>query len=362
MTSENYRGEKIKNREIPLLNRYRSSVDQHLHRFLGEYASLIPTDSDLSGKMTQYHFGFRDVEGKFVENPKAPGKVIRPTLLLFTTDAMGGEWEQAVPAAAGLELIHNATLIHDDVIDHDLIRHNKPNVAARFGEGQAVNIGDTAILMGILAVNELQGYPDIIVRKATGHLAQAALQVIEGQVIDLDFERRRDVTVSEYLNMTDLKTGALFVAATRIGTLLSGIEGTDPARHLEQYAGYMGRLFGRDDYLNIWGDPEKTGKNGLYTDLIRRKKTFPVIHAFEFSTSEDNVRLHAIYDQDKPELDMNDIDQIMDIFRRTNTKVATEKLMEGIHNKAIAEIKAAGLGWAEKDYLDLAEFFACREY
>lgn len=354
--------EKLAFREEPLLSRYRGNVDRHLTGFLERYSGLVSNGSGMSGRMTEYHFGFRDGAERRVENPKAPGKVIRPTLLLLTTDAMGADWEKAVPAAAGLELAHNATLIHDDVIDHDLVRHNKPTVAAQYGEGQAVNAGDTALLMGMLAANELQGYPDNTVRRAVNHLAQATLQVIEGQTVDVSFEDRRDVTVREYLEMTDLKTGALFVGAARIGALLGGAEGTERAQHLEQYAGIMGRLFGRDDYLNIWGDPNKTGKEGLYTDLIRRKQTFPVIHALEVSSPEDNARLHKIYGQDKPELDMDDVDQILDIFGRTRTKTATEGLMEGLHQRAVAEVKAADLGWAEKDYIDLADFFAHRDH
>ncbi len=354
--------EVLSSREKPLLTRYRGAVDQQLTGFLDRYPGLIPNGSSMSGQMAEYHFGFRDGEERKVEGAKAPGKVIRPTLLLLTADAMGADWEKAVPAAAGLELAHNSTLIHDDVIDHDLVRHNKPNVAAKYGEGQAVNAGDTALLMGMLAVNELQGYPDGTVRKAVNHLAHATLQVIEGQAVDVSFEDRRDVTVKEYLEMTDLKTGALFVGAARMGALLGGAEGTDRANHLEQYAGIMGRLFGRDDYLNIWGDASKTGKYGSYTDLIRRKQTFPVIHALEFSTPEDNARLLQIYDQDKPELDMNDVGQILDIFDRTRTKQAMEGLMDGLHERAVEEIKAADLGWAEKDYIDLADFFAHRDH
>lgn len=306
-------------RETPLLDRYRGSVDQYLQTFLSRYSSLISTKSDILGRMIEYHFGFKDAHEIPVENPKVPGKTIRPTLLLLTTDALGGDWRRAVPAAAGLEFVHNATLIHDDIIDHDLVRHNKPNIIAKYGEGQAVNSGDTALLMSMIAIDE-------------------------------------------YLNMTDLKTGTLFVAATTIGVILSGIENADILHHLQQYAGVIGRLFGRDDYLNIWGDPGKTGKDVLYTDLARRKQTFPVIHAFAFASPEDNVRLHRIYSQDKLELDANDIDQILDIFKNTKTREANENLMVGLHVRAVSEIKATKLGWSERDYLDLADFLANRNY
>jgi geranylgeranyl diphosphate synthase type I len=224
-------------------------------------------------KLASYHLGWTDREG----NPAgAPGgKGIRPTLALLSAEAAWAPAEVGIPGAVAVELVHNFSLIHDDIIDADVERHHRPTVWSVYGIGRAIIAGDA---LETLAHQVLQDASDERGAAASGALAEATASMIAGQADDIAFESRRDVGVDDCMAMSAAKTGALLGCASSIGALLAGApEATVGA--LRDYGRHLGLAFQAvDDLLGIWGDPERTGKPAG-NDLRQRKKSMPVVSA-----------------------------------------------------------------------------------
>lgn len=211
------------------------------------------------------------------------GKRIRPALCLFAADLFGGTPEAALPGAVAVELVHNFSLVHDEVQDRDAERHHRPTVWAIHGEGQAINAGDYLITRAIDALVSSDRPADRIAR-ALRILNDAMARMIAGQWADISFESRFDVTETEYLEMVRGKTGALLGAPLAMGAALAGASPAESAR-LQSWGETVGLAFQvRDDYLGIWGNPDLTGKSNV-NDLLRKKKTLPVVHGFQHDMS-----------------------------------------------------------------------------
>ena len=227
--------------------------------------------------MMRYHLGWLDEQLEPVHGPT--GKRLRPLICLLAVEACGGSVEQALPAAVALELLHNFTLIHDDIEDGDPVRHHRPTVWKLWGEPQAINGGDGMHVLAHLTLLELaaHGVAAPVVLDLAERFAETSLIITEGQHLDLAFERRDDVAPAEYLDMIARKSAALLGCAAAMGAEVSGAPaGWVPA--LETYGHHLGMAFQiRDDVLGIWGDSEVTGKPA--GDLRRRKKTLPTIYA-----------------------------------------------------------------------------------
>ncbi|MCI0395407.1 MAG: polyprenyl synthetase family protein [Chloroflexi bacterium] len=238
--------------------------------------------------MLHYQMGWVDEQ----LNPAAhSGKGVRPLLCLLACQAAGGNWSQALPAAAAVELIHNFTLIHDDIQDASPTRRGRPTVWRIWGEAQAINAGDAMFAFAHLAINRLaeRGVPAPLVVQATRRLDEACIHLTLGQHHDMRFEQRHDVTVAEYLAMIGGKTAALLSLSAELGALVAG---RDPAT-VEHYA-VFGRDLGlafqmRDDILGIWGDESLIGKSAA-TDIATRKKSLPVLHGL--AQSQELRRLY----------------------------------------------------------------------
>ena len=174
------------------LERYRTSVDEFIQDFIKE-------NVDKAESMISYHFGFKDRQGSLIDK-KSEGKFMRPSLCLLTVEAIGGEWEKAIPAAAAIELFHNFTLIIDDIQDEDMTRHGKPTVWSNWGKAQAINAGITASYISSLAMLGLteNGYSNETVLIVQRILTEIGIEVIDGQIRDIDFEKRLDISVTEY--------------------------------------------------------------------------------------------------------------------------------------------------------------------
>ncbi len=224
--------------------------------------------------MLTYHLGW-DGEGA---GPEATGKRIRPLLVLMVVEACGGKWLRAVPAAAAVELIHNFSLVHDDIQDHSEKRHGRPTVWKKWGGPMAINVGDALFVLANLAMTDLsETYPAETVVKVVKILEEQCLQLTDGQFLDMSYEGRTDMSVEDYWPMIQGKTAALLAACTQIGALLGGSD----ERSQELY-----RLFGqqlglafqvRDDLLGIWGQEHLTGKSAS-SDLVEGKNTLPVLY------------------------------------------------------------------------------------
>ena len=223
--------------------------------------------------MVRYHFGY---DGPL---PARRGKRLRPQLLLRVALAEGAALEAALDAAVAVEILHNYSLVHDDIEDQDEFRHGRPTVWARYGVAHAINVGDALCSLSYLTLLAAAASHEPRASFAAV-LHRANLAMCEGQALDIAFESREAVTMSEYRAMIDGKTAALFAAACELGALAAGAA---PAR-ARAYA-ELGKAYGvafqiRDDVLGTWGSSDVTGKPSG-GDIARRKWTFPVVWALE---------------------------------------------------------------------------------
>jgi geranylgeranyl diphosphate synthase type I len=220
-----------------------------------------------------YHMGW---EGEGA-GPEARGKRLRPLFTMLTTQAAGANWKVALPAAAAVELIHNFSLIHDDIEDNSTLRRGRPTLWARWGLAQAVNTGDTLFTLAHLAIFDLRfTVSDAAALMAAQVLQATCLHLTQGQYLDISYENRTDLTESDYWRMVEGKTAALISACMRLGAIAACA-----SHETEDAFARFGRLLGlafqaQDDLLGIWGDPAVTGKSAA-SDLVSGKKSLPVL-------------------------------------------------------------------------------------
>jgi geranylgeranyl diphosphate synthase type I len=227
--------------------------------------------------MLAYHLGWLG-EGA---GPKATGKRIRPTLLLLTTAAAGGDWKTALPAAAAVELLHNFSLIHDDIQDNSQHRRGRKTLWAIHGIAQAINAGDAMFALAHMSMEGLERAltPKAFIQTAR-LLPRTSLQLTQGQHLDLAYENQTNVKLDDYWPMVWGKTAMLIRACAQMGALVAGAGG----RGLRAYM-LFGEKLGlayqvHDDLLGIWGKEEQTGKS-IYSDLLSGKKSLPVLYALQ---------------------------------------------------------------------------------
>ncbi|MFD7921147.1 polyprenyl synthetase family protein [Streptomyces sp. NPDC059740] len=220
-----------------------------------------------------YHFGWIDAQGRPAEGDG--GKAVRPALALLSAEAAGGLPEVGIPGAVAVELVHNFSLLHDDLMDGDEQRRHRDTVWKVHGPAQAILVGDALFALANDILLEL-GTADAA--RATRRLTTATRKLIDGQAQDISYEHRERVSVHECLEMEGNKTGALLACAVSIGAVLAGADDAT-ADTLERYGHHLGLAFQAvDDLLGIWGDPEATGKRP-WSDLRQRKKSLPVVAA-----------------------------------------------------------------------------------
>ncbi|MER8013827.1 polyprenyl synthetase family protein [Streptomyces griseoluteus] len=220
-----------------------------------------------------YHFGWIDAAG----NPAAGdgGKAVRPALAVLSAEVTGAAPEAGVPGAVAVELVHNFSLLHDDLMDGDEQRRHRDTVWKVHGPAQAILVGDALFALGNEVLLELG---TVEAGRATRRLTAATRALIDGQAQDISYEHRDRVSVEECLEMEGNKTGALLACASSIGAVLGGADDRT-ADALERYGYHLGLAFQAvDDLLGIWGDPESTGKQ-TWSDLRQRKKSLPVVAA-----------------------------------------------------------------------------------
>lgn len=257
-------------------------LDAHREEIGAAMAEALRGDTPLL-RALRFHVGLEDEAGRPIDGM---GKLLRPALVLFVGDELGVPTAKALPAAVGLELVHNFSLVHDDIQDQDRVRRGRPTVWARCGVAEAINAGD---LLHALATG-------IALRaggEAAAALAAATAEMIEGQSLDLSYERRA-ATVDEYLAMVDRKTGALLRCAFELGGIVAGAQ-PDVRARLRALGVAVGRAFQvQDDLLGVWGNGDVVGKP-RGSDVRRRKKSFPVAVAFARAGGGDRARLEKIY-------------------------------------------------------------------
>ncbi len=227
-------------------------------------------------EMLTYHMGWTG-EGA---GPEAQGKRIRPLLLLLVTSACGSAWQPALPAASALELIHNFSLVHDDIQDGSELRRGRPTVWKIWGMPQAINAGDALFILAQMSWLDLQkSYSDEIALNAGKMINAACLKLSSGQFLDISYEKQA-ISLEDYWPMVAGKTAALLSDCSEIGALLGSAE-ADSLQAWHDFGHYLGLAFQvQDDYLGIWGDSTSTGKS-TDSDLVTGKKSLPVLYSLE---------------------------------------------------------------------------------
>src|SRR5689334_8081295 len=233
---------------------------------------------DTSAAIVAYHLGWTDAAG--VPTRGGGGKAVRPALATLSAEAAGAPARVGIPGAVAVELVHNFSLVHDDLMDGDRTRRHRPTVWAAWDPATAILLGDAFLALAQEIVCEADT-PHAA--RASALLAETTRHLVRGQVQDLSFERRTDVTLTECLDMSAGKTGALLAASAAIGALLAGAAEPVVAA-LSQYGAELGLAFQLvDDLLGIWGDPATTGKP-VCSDLRSGKKSLPVCYAMNSGT------------------------------------------------------------------------------
>ncbi len=337
-----------------------------LERYTARYLPLIEADlravlalldsaPPLFARMLLYHMGWVDVSGNPTEAKR--GKRLRPLLTLLICEALGGDVLLARPAAAAVELIHNFSLLHDDIQDRSPTRHGRPTVWAVWGEAQAINAGDAMFALAHLAV------PHLLPPQANAHLPRRMVEVLgrtcleltRGQYLDMLFEKQVQVSIEEYLDMIAGKTAALLATAAHLGALAAGAS-DEVQEHYRAFGHHLGMAFQvMDDVLDIWGDPAVTGKAAAY-DIRQRKKSLPVLYGLARSTE-----LRDLYARSEA-LDEDTVSHAVALLEAVGARQYAEGLARTYSEHTRTHLKAASpQGEAGEALFELVENLLHRE-
>ncbi len=310
--------------------------------------------------MMRYHLGWLDENLKPVDMYR--GKRFRPLLCLLSYHALSKVYDKALPAAAAIELIHNFSLIHDDIEDRDEERRHKPTVWKLWGDSQAINAGDGMHVLANLAALRLRekNVTDSKIVDILGILNDTVMKLCEGQFLDISFEERTSVSTEEYLDMIYRKTGALIESAVLVGAIL----GTEDKRIISNFRKFgkdLGMAFQiRDDIIGTWGVPENTGKP-TGSDILNRKKTLPVIYTLERSSGKERHNLLKIYE--KEELTKRDLNSVMNYMKKAGAYRYATSIASDYEKSAMKSLKKLKLDEeAGANIMELYDFLIHREY
>lgn len=332
------------------LKKYREKVSDSLESFLDGREGKIYD-------MINYHLGFNG-EGS---DGRLQGKAIRSSLALYATEALGGDPDDALPAALSLELIHNFSLVHDDIQDDDRTRRGRPTVQYKWNPGQAINTGDAIKDLSFLVM--LDRFPNGETEKtleALRALSKYSLRMIEGQVLDMDYMNRKDVDIDSYLEMICAKTCALLEGAFHLGGIYSpvGEEEVDKLISFGKYLGYVYQI--RDDWLGIWGQPEESGKSVL-SDIEEKKRSFPVVFAMQEGRGKEIARLKELY-YSKGKLGEDKVEEVREILEKLDASKKTNEWAERYWNNAEIQLQETGMAdWAKTELEEFGSFLLKRK-
>jgi geranylgeranyl diphosphate synthase, type I len=339
-------------------------VDALIDPHLAAAVAALDAAAPLLAGMARYHLGW--VDEAFVPATNGAvdrGKRIRPSVALLSCAAGGGAPARAAPLAAAIELLHNFTLVHDDIQDGSPTRRHRPTVWSLWGAGQGINAGDALFAAAHLALYRLGGAgapPDLVVRLAEA-FDRATIEIVAGQVMDLGFEGRDDVTPADYLRMIDGKTAAIVRFAAWAGAVLAGADDASAAG----FAAF-GRALGlgfqvRDDLLGIWGAAAATGKAAA-DDIRRRKQSLPILILRQRADHQALSELAALYAQ--PEIDPAGVARVLDALARHDVRAAVEEEIERFHDEARSSLLGTlggGANPARDALLRLVDSLAVRQ-
>lgn len=338
----------------PIFDRHLPPLEQALRQ------TLQTSRPDLEGHygMMHYHMGW--VDKAFNPIDTSGGKRVRPLLCLLVAEATGGNTKQAMPAAVALEMLHNFSLVHDDIEDNSTTRRGRPAVWTVWGVPQAINMGDGLFAMTHTALGQLvaRGVSPERALWAMRVFNAACISLTEGQFMDMRFEERVDVTPAEYLQMIRGKTAALISVACQMGAILGGAA-TETVDAYARFGEYLGLAFQiQDDWLGVWGEETVTGKP-VGDDIRERKKNFPVVYALDQLAASGDRRLRELYAREQ--MDSAAVGRILEILGQTGAEAHTLQTARAYHDQALAALDAAGVENQAQQWLrDLANALVSR--
>ncbi len=304
-----------------------------------ELKSVIDSCPSVLCDMLRYHMGWQDEHGHSCD--RESGKFVRPTLCLLSCQAVGGDTSQILPAAAAIELLHNFSLIHDDIEDVSDERHHRPTIWKLWGQSQAINAGDAMFTLAYVALLKLKerGISDEKIAGAIRMLSLACLELCDGQYLDIEYENRLDINIEDYLDMAAKKTAALFALSTALGAYLGNadIRLVDFFHMFGKELGIAYQIY--DDISGIWGTSEKIGKS--VGDILQRKKTLPVVYGLQNSEGTERKKLMKFYTQKS--IEGKDIREVKEILTQSGAGDYAENLAQQCFQKALAHLEATGL-------------------
>jgi geranylgeranyl diphosphate synthase, type I len=357
--------------ESTIFRRYHREILQELHRaFLTQNTSLAErvnydTLLKIYGQM-QYHLGWLDQQLRPADGH--PGKLLRPKLLLLSyelawaqgqalsTNPLTLSLRPALPAAAAVELVHNFTLLHDDIQDGDVERRHRPTVWSIWGIPEAILVGDALLALTRLHLWKVldEGVEPATALNLAKLIDTALLKLTEGQYLDMSFERQQRVALSSYEEMISRKTGILMRCATEMGATL-GTSNQEIIKGLARFGHSLGLAFQvRDDMLGVWATEAELGKLPA-GDIYRRKKSLPILHALYHAQPDDQQAMTKIYNQDTP-ITQEQALEVLAIFVRTHTwEYCNQFLAQQCQQArlALAQIATTGNALATRTRTDL---------
>ena len=274
------------------------------------------------------------------------GKRMRPVLTLMTTEVFNVDCDKAIPAATAVEVFHNFSLIHDDIMDDAPLRRGNQTVHEKWDVNTGILSGDAML---ILAYQFFENYDPKTFQELAKLFSKTALEVCEGQQYDVDFEMRNDVTIPEYLKMIEYKTAVLVAAAMKMGAIVA--ETTEENKNLIYDFGLnLGLAFQlQDDYLDAFGNPETFGKQ-VGGDIIENKKTYLYLKAMEFASANEKEQLLHLFSFQSSE-NTDKINSVKGIFNQTGASAATQKAIEDYTFKALETLEKMNIGNDKKAIL-----------
>ena len=274
------------------------------------------------------------------------GKRLRPVLTLMASEVFDTDCKNALAAATAVEVFHNFSLIHDDIMDDAPLRRGNETVHEKWDINTGILSGDAML---ILAYQYFEEYEPSIFRELAKLFSKTALEVCEGQQYDVDFETRDDVTISEYLKMIEYKTAVLVGAAMKMGAIVAQTS-EENANLIYDFGLNLGLAFQlQDDYLDAFGDPKTFGKQ-VGGDIIENKKTYLYLKAVEFASEESRKQLTHLFSI-QPDDNTSKIDSVKEIFDSTGASEATKKAIKEYTLKAFEILQKLDISDDKKDKL-----------
>jgi geranylgeranyl diphosphate synthase type I len=336
-----------------VLNKYRTAIDSELETLLQPYR--LPLYD-----MMRYHLGWIDEHGNTLFD--SSGKALRPTLCLMAAEAVGQDYHMALPVAAAVELIHNYSLIHDDIQDDDGERRNRRTVWKIWGKPQAINAGSAMRILANVALTRSKNSGLTLDKYELGQtiLDEATLKLIEGQYLDIHYERRFDITIDDYLTMVRGKTAALISCSLELGAL-TGTDDPDTLKLFNLLGESLGIAFQiRDDILGIWGDAKETGKP-KGSDIKRKKKTLPIVHALYNGSEAVKDVLIRIFQKDS--VGEDDIELVINVLNNADAYLLVQKMVQEYSEKSDRLVQAIGMNIQHKNNFEqIVKFLSDRNY